>query len=88
MPGCKKTFMKQLLSRSSHISSPMSKDDVVENRDTTKDGNAELKEYAVDAFQDKRIDKRCKNVAFDQFCTSGIITNPGESFIILIKYIN
>ena len=81
MPGCKKTFIKQLSSRSSQISSPMSQDDVIENRATTKDGNAELKEYAVDAFKDKRIDKRCKNVAIDQFCTSGIIVKPGESFI-------
>ena len=85
MPGCKKTFIEQLSSRPSHISSPMSQDDVIENRATTKDGNAELKEYAVDAFKDKRIDKRCKNVAIDQFCTSGIIVKPGESFIMLEK---
>ena len=85
MPGCKKTFIKQLSSRSSQVSSPMSQDDVIENRATTKDVNAELKEYAVDAFKDNRIDKRCKNVAIDQFCTSGIIVKPGESFIMLEK---
>ena len=82
MPGCKKTFIEQLSSRPSQLSSPMSQDDVIENRATTKDGNAGLKEYAVDAFKDNRIDKKCKNVAIDQFCTSGIIVKPGESFII------
>ena len=85
MPGCKKTFIKQLSSRPSQLSSPMSQDDVIENRATTKDGNAGLKEYAVDAFKDNRIDKKCKNVAIDQFCTSGIIVKPGESFFIWEK---
>ena len=76
MPECKKTSMKQLLSRSSNTTHPTSEDD---NMPATLYGNAELREYAVDAFQDKRIDKRCKNVAIDQFCTSGIILKPGES---------
>ena len=78
MPRCKKTSMKQLWSRSSNTTSPITEDD---NMGTTLYGNAELREYAVDAFQDKRIDKRCKNVAIDQFCTSGIILKPGESLI-------
>ena len=60
----------------------MSEDDFVENVATTISKNAEVKEYAVGAFPDKRNDERYKNDAIDQFCKSAIILSPGESLIL------
>ena len=43
-----------------------------------------LREYAVDVFRDKGIDRRCQDIADDQFCTSGIVLQPGTIISIFI----
>lgn len=50
-------------------------------RQQTISKNAEKREYAADAFPDKRNDKRCKNAAIDQFCKPAINQSPGRSLI-------
>ena len=75
MPGRRK-HLQQLLSDSQNMTSLMS--EAVANINKSNGQKLVLREYAVDAFRDQRIHLKCQDIADDQFCTSGIVIQPGE----------
>ena len=72
MPGCKRQ-LQLVLSHSKNTTSPTSH--IVDK--LSKSNSPSLREYAVDAFRDNGIDLMCQDIADDQFCTSGIVLQPG-----------
>ena len=75
IPGCRRQ-LQHLFNRSQNMSLPSMSEDVVNNINTLN--GQSLREYAVDAFRDKRIDLQCRNNAEDHFCTSGIALQRGK----------
>ena len=76
IPGCGRQS-QQLFNRSKNMILHNKSEDVVNNLNRLN-GQA-LREYAVNAFRDKRIDLQCRNYADDQFCTSGIVLEAGKT---------
>ena len=82
MPGCKDK--DQLFSKHSNTNSSSPSKTYEVSREPILPS---LREYAVDAFHDEGIDSKCQDISDDQFCTAGIVLQPGnysKSYIFVI----